>query len=288
MTEGRVAREQILRAAASLQMTGLTATALTRLVSALCDEQMGADELTARIESQPALCARVLQVANSPYYGQVRAVATIKRALLVLGLNAIRSITAAACIDQLMPPKLAALPDVSEVLRHSVATAVAAEMLARTQHPMLADDAFIAGILHNFGVVLQASIDPAGVAAMIATRRGDPLSGIRSLELAHCTVGHEVCAATVFDEWRLPESLVAAALHHHEPGAAPQTHRLLVTLIAAAADLALLSGHTYSLEPSPPPDGLEVVQQLGLDDQALGNIQQVLPARTQQLTRVFR
>jgi HD-like signal output (HDOD) protein len=286
-TVARVERAQILQTASTLPVEGLSATTLTQLICALCDEGMAADELTLRIEAHPALCGRVLQVANSPYYGQVRSVGTIKRALLLLGLNTIRGITAAACIGQLLPRRLATLPDVAAVLRHSLATAVAAERLAAVQHPMLADDAFVAGVLHNFGVVLQASLDPSGVAAMIAARSADPLPGIRLLESAHCSIGHEDCASTLFEEWRLPESLVATAMYHHDPHGAPAEHRLLVTLVAAGAELALACGYTYSLEAAAQPAYIAHLEDLGLGAQEAQGLLDTVPERMNELTRAF-
>src|SRR3569833_3221540 len=91
-------RAAILAAANSLQLGGSGRNSPARLIGQLCDEHLTADELVARIEAHPVLCARVLKVANSPYYGQSGSVVTIKRAQLLLGVNAVREVATAACI----------------------------------------------------------------------------------------------------------------------------------------------------------------------------------------------
>jgi len=150
-----ISRDVVVQAARSLRISGSAASSTARLITALCDSSTSADDLSLRIERDPVLCARVLRVANSAYYGQQSSVSTVRRALLVLGLNAVRAIAAAACIDQILPARVAALPDLDAVLRHSLATALAAETLALKERPAIAAEAFIAGLLHNMGVIVQ-------------------------------------------------------------------------------------------------------------------------------------
>jgi len=245
-------RTAILGAAQALQMEFEGSNSPARLISKLCDERLTADELAAQIEAHPVLCARVLKVANSPYYGQSGSVGTIQRALLLLGVNAIRGVAAAACISQIVPQRLTALPDVSAVMTHSLATAVACDMLARTVLPSLAPEAFIAGLIHNLGIIVQAVLDPTGTAALVAARAANPTQDLRSVELQHCQPGHESCAAVLFEAWNLPQSLVMSALHHHDPAQAPAPHGMFAALVWAGGHLALSCQYTYSLEPIAP------------------------------------
>lgn len=245
-------RKSVLQAAESLRLTGLNASAAAQLVRMLCDETVSADELSLRIEREPVLSARVLRVANSAFYGQQRTVTTMRRAVLVLGVNALRGVAAAACIDQVVPARVAVLPDASSWLHHSLAAALACEMLASRYAPESSPPAFIAGLLHNLGVLVQTALSPAGVAAMIAARPANPHREIRALEQDHRVPSHERVIGLVFEHWRLPPALVCAAMHHHCPAEAPEEFRSLAGLVGTSAQLALASGHTYSLEPAPP------------------------------------
>ena len=245
-------RQSVLQAAESLRLTGLNASAASQLVRMLCDDTLSADELSLRIEREPVLSARVLRVANSAFYGQQRTVTTMRRAVLVLGVNALRGVAAAACINQVVPSRVAGLPDASLWLHHSLATALACEMLASRTAPELSPGAFIAGLLHNLGVLIQAVLNPQGVAAMIAARRANAHGDIRQLEQECCVPSHEKIIGLVFEHWQLPPALISAAMHHHFPAEAAEDPRSLARLVGTSAQLALSCGNTYCLEPAPP------------------------------------
>lgn len=283
-----IARAAILEAANSLRLLGTSASKSARLIGLLCDDRVGGDELCLRIERDPVLCARVLRVANSAFYAQQRTVTTIRRALLVLGLNAIRGIAAAACIDQVVPPRIVALPDPAALLHHSLATALACEMLAAARFPTLLAESFIAGLIHNLGVILQATVDPSGTAAMIAARRTEPQRPIRALESEYAGIRHEEAIGAVFDSWHLPPSLVAVALHHHGPDDAPEEHRPMVLLVGMGAELALACGSTYSLEPAGPEPGGLSPGLAALSEREMGEIRDRLPQRLGQLLAALR
>ena len=284
---GPIGHAAIREAAAALCMAEAGTSSPARLISLLCDERLSGDELAAKIEAHPVLSARVLQVANSPYYGQVRSVGTIKRALQLLGVNAIRGIAAAAFIDQMIPRRIATLPDIPSLLRHSLATAIVCEMLAARIDPLLAPNAFIAGLIHNLGTVIQASLDPAGSAALIAARASDPCGPIRALEQQHCQLHHEVCGAVLFDAWHLPDSLVNVALHHHGPDDAPDPHRRLVGLVWIGANVALACANTFSLEPAVGALDYAKILVLGLRKDQIDAVADELPERVELLSRAL-
>ncbi|MBS0421315.1 MAG: HDOD domain-containing protein [Proteobacteria bacterium] len=279
--------QRILEAAAALRLVGTGPDSPANLIPVLCDDEVGADELAERIEAQPLLSARVLQVANSPFYGQAKTVANIQRALMLLGIDVVRRIATAACVDQVMPHRIACLPDMPAILRHSLATAIAGEMLATMTHPLLAHDAFLAGLLHNLGIVLQASIDPEGTAALIAARKMHPTEPIRRLEQQHSLLSHEECVQVLFDAWQLPDSLVESSSHHHALGESQSAHRVLSNLVCASASLALSCGNTFSLEPVAPAMDIAGWGELGLYERHIEDVRAELPQRVTLLRGAF-
>jgi HD-like signal output (HDOD) protein len=279
---------RILEAAQALRMADAGPNSPAGLISVLCDDNVGGDELAARIEAQPVLCARVLHVANSPYYGQAKTVANVPRALLLLGVNALRGIAAAACVDQVMPQRIECLPDIPAILRHSLATAIGGEMLATMTHPLLARDAFLAGLLHNLGIGLQASLDPTGTTAIIAAREARPAEPIRGLEAEYSKFPHEECAAVLFEAWTLPDCFIESARNHHQPGAARPPHGVLASLVWAGANLALSCDNTYSLEPAAPETDYAWLSEMGLYERHIATVKAELPQRLALLSRAFR
>jgi HD-like signal output (HDOD) protein len=271
---------QILKAAASIGLLGAGTQLGPRLMALLCRPEVTAREIAALLTNEPAVCARVLRVANSPYYGQARAITSIERALLVLGLDAVRGIAAAACLDRTMARGSDGTPvDLRGLVQHSLATAAAAEALARLADPPLATEAFIAGLLHNLGIAVQVHLDTPGVRAMIQVRAIDALRDLRTLESERVMVGHEECAGVLFEAWQLPSSLVAAVRYQHDPLAAPEAHRALATLVNLGATLGLSCGSTFVLEPAPVGRLAGAQELLALSDEDLDRVEAALPER---------
>jgi HD-like signal output (HDOD) protein len=279
-TKPRVDRTQILRAAASLGVLGTGANGAPRIMAALCNPEVSSREVAALVGKEPALYARVLRVANSPYYGQSRSITTIDRALVVLGVDAVRGIAAAACLDRSLPRRGEdSVVDMKSLIRHSIATAASAESLARIRRPALAAEAFIAGLLHNLGIVVQLQLDAPGIRTMIKLREAGDVRDMRALELDCVVIGHEECVGVIFEAWQLPESLIAAARDHHDPMGATPPHRELAALINLGANLGLAGGSTFGLEPSQVTRNAPAMASLELDDDQLDGIAVDMPAR---------
>ncbi len=271
-------RTQILKSAAALGVLGAGNRSGPRLMAALCNPEVDGRDVAGLIRSEPALYARVLRVANSPYYGQSRAITSIERALPLLGLDAVRGIAAAACLDHVVVQGGAPL-EMQALVRHSMATAAASDALARIHHRALAGEAFIAGLLHNLGVAVQIHLDTPGVQAMIEVRRVNPCGSIRELESDRVLVGHEECVAVIFEAWKLPAGLVAAVRHHHDPLGAPEPYRALACLVNLGATLALACGHTFTLEPAPAERHAGAMALLELTAGDLDRVEAALPER---------
>ncbi len=278
----------ILKAATALGALGANAQSGPKLLAMLCNPDSKSRVVAQWVDQDPVISARVLRVANSPYYGQTRSITTVERALLLLGLDAVRGIAAAACLDRTLSRRGAlAVLDMHAVMQHSLATAVAADLLARTCRPALSGEAFIGGLLHNFGVAVQAHVDAPGVAAMLERRRHEAGSGIRQLEAEYAAVGHEECVAAIFDSWRLPDSLVMAARHHHDPAAAPEAYRDLAATLNLAAHVGLAGGYTFGLAPVPGEPHAQALVRLGLVEEDLLPLVQEVPMRVTELRRAL-
>jgi HD-like signal output (HDOD) protein len=279
-----VDRTQILKAAASIGVLGAASQLGPRLMALLCNSSVTAGQIAAVIANEPAIYARVLRVANSPYYGQTRSITSVKRALAVLGLDAVRGIAAAACLDRMIARGSDGVPiDMRSLVAHSLATAAAAEALARIAEPSLAAEAFIAGLLHNLGIAVQIHLDTPGVRAMIQARSLDALRDLRTLESERVLIGHEECGGVIFEAWQLPPSLVAAVRYHHDPMAAPEAHRALAALVNLGSTLALSCGVTFALEPTPVERNAAAVALLRLREDELDRVQAGLPGRVTEL-----
>lgn len=283
-TQGRIETADILKAAAALGVLGGNAQAGRRLLAMLCNPAITAGEIAAAIDREPGMAARVLRVANSAFYGLARKVSTIDRALMLLGLNAVRGIAAAACLDRAVPQgKDAPQFEVATLLRHSVAVAAAAAELARLHKPALVSEAFIAGLLHDYGVLVQRRVDPAGLQVLARQLRPAGDTAASQLESQHVKVTHDECAAVIFEEWKLPANLVAAAQFHHSPDDAPEAHAEITALVHVADGLARTAEMGFAYEPMLEPVSRGALHVLGIGDADLAQVGADLPERVQAL-----
>ena len=275
----------IIQAARSLGMIGGNELSAHRILAALCDTSLNARQIADIIQRDPGLAARVLKIANSAYYGSPRQIATLDRALLLLGLDAVRTVAAAACLDRGTPRRNHKAPIDSRALTlHCVASACAAESLATKSGRTAPAEAFMAALLHDFGIPVQERLDPPGLVRLIEALAADAEAAPTELEASLVQVGHAHCAQVIFGDWRLPETIVAAVCHHDAPTHAAPPMRSLALVTNLGVQVALLAGFVHPLEPRPGRSARELLlRSLGLEEQVLQELVEGLAARVHQV-----
>lgn len=203
---------------------------VSRLV-ALTDRDADTRELLAAIERDPALTARILRTANSPFFAQTRNVTSVKRAVVVLGLPMVRNLTLGLTVWDATTSHIAAR-DARRLWEHSLAVATVAQHLATHTRACSAADAFTAGLLHDVGKLVLARQFPDAYRPLLVPT---PVrSRLPALERAAVGHDHAEIGALLFERWRLPKLLIEAVARHHEEPLAPDEAG-----VVAAANLLL-------------------------------------------------
>ena len=121
-----------------------------KLLSVMDDDRSSADDISAVLASDQALAAKVLKLVNSSFYGMSGQVSTISRAVVILGVSAVRNLALGLSIAGIMGKgRQSSLW--SRFWDHSLAAATAAEHLARETGYPDPEEAFVAGLLHDVG-----------------------------------------------------------------------------------------------------------------------------------------
>jgi HD-like signal output (HDOD) protein len=277
-----------MNAANTPGVLGAGATAISAILATLYQPDVGAQQVARVISQEPGMTARVLRVANSPLYGQSRTVSTVDRAVILLGLATVRGIAAAACMrDAILRATASGSIDAAALLRHSIATGLAARALCASGPANVAEDAFVAGLIHDLGITLLARLRPGDVEEIGAQLRRDPACDISALERERMGIGHALCAGIVFELWHLPESLTAAAYHHHDPEGAPAEHRTLAALVTVADELSRECRLGFVSESSPQAALTAATALLGSSRTDMDGVAAMLPGRLAELERVL-
>jgi HD-like signal output (HDOD) protein len=267
---------EVIAAAKSLGVSG-GGSGTAQLLALLYDDEVDVDLVLKRLNAEPTLAARVLKVANSPFYRCAGTVGTVERAVQLLGLSAIRGIAAAGCMDRMPMPALAKALDAEQFARHSLAVGVAAQALSKRASAGVDAEAFMAGLLHDIGIVLLARLRPQAVAAVAQLPMSDPQTGLCA-ELEFIGAEHTTCAALLAQTWGLPAWLVRALQVHHTPQGEERVTGTdaLPALLALADQAACEAGiGLWPLCASPVPAAC--AESLGLSPEALSEVVAGLP-----------
>src|SRR4051794_30971322 len=131
-----------------------------KIVELVEDPKSTAQDLHKVIANDPALCSRILKVVNSSFYGLPGQIGSINRAIVMLGLNAVKNIAIAASLAKLfrggdLTPNFSA----KMLWTHSVVTAATAKMLCDKLGFAVSDEAFLAGLIHDIGIMVEMQYD---------------------------------------------------------------------------------------------------------------------------------
>jgi len=267
----QVSRDVARQMIDSVELATLPAVTL-QIFRIIRDPEATVRQLAGVVQNDPALCARMLKVVNSPLYGLPRQVNSIERAITLLGFNGLKRIVLAAKIYGMFPDtQLTATVHAEHIWHHSAAVATAARRLAEAVR-VDPGNAYLAGVIHDVGIVVEIQAAHARLADVIQhveTHRTD------FLEVEYDTLGvdHAVLGEALCEKWGFPDELVAAAGYHHDPLAAPDEHRTLCAIVHVADVLAARNGIGYAGTVASHQIDHTVLDLLGLDRRLLDEIE---------------
>jgi putative nucleotidyltransferase with HDIG domain len=185
-------------------------SAVTGVLAVLDDPNAGARDIASALQTDPSLCARILHLANSPYFGLSGKVGNVERAIVALGNSTIRSLAVSTAAG-LFGDSAQELPD--GFRSHSVGVAAGASIAARFVG-VPAGDALCAGLLHDLGSALLYRFEPTGYDERMAVQ-GRDLDELLREEDAAAGGDHAIIGGFALDAWHLPETIVDAVRLHH-------------------------------------------------------------------------
>jgi HD-like signal output (HDOD) protein len=205
--------------------------ALIGALDIINQEPFELSELIAMVSNDPILASRVLTVANSPFYGMVGEIASLREAFMVLGTHTIRSILLATAAMNSFPSQNMSNLDLIQLWKHSVGVAVAAKILASSTD-INTDSALTSGLLFNIGKMLLDACFPDAYGQVISYRDEHDCLLVEA-ETAILGVDHSMAGALLAKHWRLPDSVVAPIRYHYDCTKGGQ-HSPMVCLVYVA------------------------------------------------------
>jgi HD-like signal output (HDOD) protein len=216
----------------------LPATA-QKILACFGDEFIDAAKVAAVVEGDPGICARLLGLANSAYFGLVEPVNSIAEAISrVLGVDTVRSLVLAMAIQRSFDSKNCPAFSIDRFWQQSLLVAECCKRIVAADDLAQDDDrdlAYSAGLCHNLGLMALAHINPGRTNHVLVRHQMDPQQG-RLTSLLHDEFGadHKVITVEISQNWTLPSAMVSAYRYRASPDSQIQ-NRLDPTLAAAVA-----------------------------------------------------
>lgn len=220
--------------------------AIQKIGQMVDDPRVTTQQLSDVISKDQGLSSRVLHLVNSPIYGFPGRIADIPRAVTLLGFNVIKSLAFGTFVSGIMTKEMHGLWE------HSLGVSMAAGILARKIGYGKAEEASVAGLLHDIGKVALKVILPTEYKSALQKVRADRCFIIEAEqailgEFDHCHMGAELCT-----RWNLPGTLRDAILHHHAPARARQDKEL-AAIVHLSDVLVRAFGFGFAGDPFVPP-----------------------------------
>ena len=218
-----------------------------QIIRTVEDPKSTASHLHKIVSHDPALVTRILKVVNSAFYGLPGQIGSIERAIVLLGLNAVKNIAVAASLGQLFRGvKLCDGYTAKDLWTHCIAVGVAARDMARQMKVPVADEAFLAGMIHDVGMLVSLQLHPEKLREVCERVKA---TGQPFVEVERELLGtdHQQLGAALAEQWKFPRSCQMVAGFHHRPALEGEQNRLLVTLVYAADTVCCQSTHGFNL-----------------------------------------
>lgn len=208
------------------------------------EERIDVNKFTKLLQTDPALTARILQLANSSYYGTLNRISNLRQAIMHIGLQETISTVNWMLCQKLLPqfPVMEGFSD-KDYWAHSWACATANRMLGRPDLLVSCQpgELYVAGLLHGIGRLILALHRPEEFRQCLENSRdfAQPLEDAER-DLLGATDADIACE--ILRTWQFPESICHAVKHFRDPAGAPEEFREIAALTQFAYYIANTSG----------------------------------------------
>lgn len=197
---------------------------VTRLAQLVNDEGSTLQDFEEVIRLDPALVARLLTLVNSSYFGLTRKVDSISRAVALLGMKNLHNIAVTDAIQGMLRSNSGTAEFSPQRLwLHSAASSICCKMIAERIFTINGDDAYLCGILHDIGLIVELEAEQELFLKLIEqlVTGGAPVIALEQdlFTTDHCQIGYILAK-----EWHIPDPIADAIRDHHQDNGAINPH----------------------------------------------------------------
>ncbi|HBF34914.1 TPA: hypothetical protein DDW35_10175 [Candidatus Sumerlaeota bacterium] len=218
---------------------------MTRVIEAASSDTASAADLTAILQCDHAISARILRIANSAFFGFQGKVDSLRRAVALIGFDTVRFLAMATSVFDYFSGRHQNVIDVRRFWMHAVGAARAVEMLGRKLPGIFSVEACYTGaLLQDMGIILMALEYPTEYRKVIEIASESPLY-LTEIERGVLGLDHVEIGAWVAQAWHLPPLIVNLIQHSHDEPEETVKLEPEYTVVRLAHSLADISGFGF-------------------------------------------
>jgi putative nucleotidyltransferase with HDIG domain len=228
---------------------------ISKIIELTEDPSVSGQQVADLVGRDQAMVTAILKIVNSPFYGLNRRVSSINHAIVLLGYRTIRNIAlSTSLVSTFSGPSTDGRFDRKRFWTHAVCTAAAAKLVAHRLKDTDAEEAFLAGLIHDMGRIVFSHFfrTEFSVVLDLWSKRGISLLDAEKMVLG---LDHAEAGTLVARKWNFPVSVADAIGCHHDLDRALQTSELatcvyLANELTRVSEVRLSASGGHAAEPS--------------------------------------
>jgi HD-like signal output (HDOD) protein len=187
-----------------------------RVKAVIYDPSSTMTDVSNVLSYDPAICARMLKVANSAFFGVPSKVETVKAAVRLLGTQQVHDLVLAATISKSFPNIPDNLISMEDFWVNSVRCGLLARLLAEQCKCTDTERLFVGGLLHDMGhLIMYQTVPEESQEALITARQNNQPLYLVERDIVGCDSGQ--VGAQLMESWNFPQHWIQAVRYQNEP-----------------------------------------------------------------------
>lgn len=204
----------------------------------LCRRQdINIQHIAKTISNDPALATKILKTVNSSFYGLSQTVSTISHALVMLGLNSVKTLALGFSLLDTFRDQTGREIERTGFWQRCLYGAVSARTIAQQANRVETEEAFLGGLLKDLGMMAMLQAMPRRYGALVRENAKDP-ANLWKVERKTFGIDHAQVGAKLGEQYKLPDVLLTPIRCHERPESAPPAQSAMVYCVALGSRTA--------------------------------------------------
>ncbi len=228
--------ERVVKAIQQVTQIATLPEVTTKIIQVVEDPRSTAKDLQNIIKHDVALSAKILKVVNSAFYGLPRQVSSVDRAIILLGLSTVKNIAVATSVTKIFSgQQVSNRFTAKDLWQHSLACGVFCKLIAQAKKMENADEMFVAGLMHDLGIVVEKQVYAKELAEIINQAEARKMT-LFQVEQEVLGADHQAFGTALAGKWKFPHLFQLTTGYHHQPFKASEQYQD-VTAVCHLADV---------------------------------------------------